>query len=144
MVGKLEGLASDSRLVSLDALRGFTVAAMIIVNVPGSWSHVYPPLLHSTWHGATPTDLVFPFFLFIVGVSVALAFQRKLDQGTSKKDLVKKVFVRALKIFALGIFLWMFPKFDLSNIRIPGVLQRISIVFLACSLLYLYGDWKLR
>ncbi|MEQ8413068.1 MAG: heparan-alpha-glucosaminide N-acetyltransferase domain-containing protein [Imperialibacter sp.] len=142
MGSNLEALTSKKRLVSLDALRGFTVVAMIIVNVPGSWSHVYSPLLHSPWHGATPTDLVFPFFLFIVGVSVALAFERQLDQGKSKKELVKKVIVRALKIFALGIFLWMFPKFDLSNIRIPGVLQRISIVFLACSLLYLYGDWR--
>ncbi len=130
------------RLISLDALRGFTVACMIIVNVPGSWGHVYKPLLHSHWHGATPTDLVFPFFLFIVGVSIVLALDRQLIQGKTKRELLKKVLIRSLKIFLLGVFLWMFPKFDLSNIRIPGVLQRISIVFLFGSVLFLYTDWK--
>lgn len=137
-----QDLLSGGRLVSLDALRGFTVAGMIIVNVPGSWSHVYAPLRHASWHGATPTDLVFPFFLFIVGVSVALAFSKQLEAGKPRKEMVKKVVFRALKIFLLGLFLALFPYFNFSEIRIPGVLQRISVVFLVCSLLFLGSDWK--
>lgn len=135
-------LMAGGRLISLDALRGFTVAGMIIVNVPGSWSHVYAPLLHAKWHGATPTDLVFPFFLFIVGVSIALAFTKQIEAGKPKREMAKKVFFRSAKIFLLGLFLALFPYFDFAEIRIPGVLQRISIVFLVCSLLFLSSDWK--
>ena len=83
------------RLISLDALRGFTIAAMIIVNDPGSWDHVYAPLLHVDWNGITPTDYIYPFFLFIVGVSIALAYQKRLDQGADKKPLVKKITIRS-------------------------------------------------
>ncbi len=132
----------NNRLISLDAMRGFTIAGMVIVNDPGSWSHVYAPLLHAKWNGATPTDLVFPFFLFIVGVSIALAYQKRLDQKIDKRPLVKKIFIRSLKIFALGIFLWLWPKFDFGHIRWAGVLPRISLVFLACALLFLYTNWK--
>lgn len=136
------GLFSGGRLTSLDAFRGFTVAGMIIVNVPGSWSHVYAPLLHKPWHGTTPTDFVFPFFLYIVGVSIALAFNRQVEAGKPKGEMFKKILIRSLKIFALGVFLWLFPKFDLSNARVAGVLQRISIVFLVCSVLFLNTGWK--
>lgn len=118
------------------------MAGMIIVNTPGTWSHVYAPLRHASWHGATPTDLVFPFFLFIVGVSIALAFDRQISAGKERPAMVKKLAVRALKIFLLGLLLTLFPYFDFANIRIPGVLQRISLVFLACGFLYLYTDWK--
>jgi len=135
-------LMAGGRLTSLDALRGFTVAGMIIVNVPGSWSHVYAPLLHAKWHGVTPTDLVFPFFLFIVGVSIALAFTKQLETGKPKGEMAKKVFFRSAKIFLLGLFLALFPYFDFAEIRVPGVLQRISIVFLICSLLFLSSGWK--
>ncbi len=135
-------LMSRGRLLSLDAFRGFTVAGMIIVNVPGSWGHVYGPLLHKPWHGTTPTDFVFPFFLYIVGVSIALAFNRQVELGKPKNEMVKKIIIRSLKIFALGLFLWLFPKFDFSNVRVAGVLQRISIVFLICSLLFLNSGWK--
>ncbi|MDX1666086.1 MAG: heparan-alpha-glucosaminide N-acetyltransferase domain-containing protein [Saprospiraceae bacterium] len=131
-----------SRLISLDALRGFTIAAMIIVNDPGSWSHVYDPLLHADWNGITPTDYIFPFFLFIVGVSIALAYQKRLDQGTDKRPLVKKILIRSAKIFGLGLFLWLWPDFDFSGLRWAGVLQRIALVFLPCALLYLYTDWR--
>ncbi|MEN7548178.1 heparan-alpha-glucosaminide N-acetyltransferase domain-containing protein [Rapidithrix thailandica] len=130
------------RLVSLDAFRGFTIAAMIIVNDPGSWSHVYAPLLHAEWHGITPTDLVFPFFLFIVGVSIVLAYTKRMEKAYSTKDLVQKVLIRALKIFVLGLFLNLYPKFNFEEIRIPGVLQRISIVFICCALLFLFSGWK--
>ncbi len=130
-------------MISLDALRGFTIAAMIIVNSPGSWSHLYEPLAHAPWNGLTPTDYIFPFFLFIVGVSIALAYQKRLNDGSDKMPLVKKIIIRSIKIFALGVFLWLWPKFDWSEgVRWVGVLQRIALVFLPCALLYLYTDWK--
>ena len=111
----------STRLVSLDVFRGLTMAAMVIVNNPGDWSHVYPPLLHAEWHGWTPTDLIFPFFLFIVGVSITLS--RKSASWSS-------ILRRSAIIFALGLFLSGYPHFDLSRWRIPGVLQRIAICYL--------------
>ncbi len=132
-----------NRLLSLDILRGLTIAGMIIVNDPGSWANVYPMLLHADWHGITPTDLVFPFFLFIVGVSISIAYTKRLKMGAPKGKMIQKILRRTLTIFALGLFLWLFPKFDFSGIRIPGVLQRIALVFGACSLLFLYfNKWK--
>jgi predicted acyltransferase len=131
------------RLLSLDVFRGITVAAMILVNNPGSWDSVYSPLLHAHWNGCTPTDLVFPFFLFIVGVSIHFAFLPVSEAGLTKKMCIK-ILKRSLIIFALGIFLAWFPIFSLdrlSRLRIPGVLQRISIVFLCSSLLYLSSNW---
>jgi predicted acyltransferase len=135
-------MAEFKRLISLDAFRGFTIAAMIMVNYPGSWSHVYPPLLHVDWHGITPTDLIFPFFIFIVGVSITLAYNKRLQAGIPKNPMYKKIVFRALKIFIVGILLWLFPKFDLENIRFAGVLQRIAIVFLVSALLFLNSKWK--
>ncbi len=130
------------RLISLDAFRGFTIAAMIMVNNPGSWDYVYPPLLHIDWHGITPTDLIFPFFIFIVGVSIALAYSKRLKAGVAKKPMYKKIAIRSLKIFVVGILLWMFPEFDFENIRYAGVLQRIAIVFFISALLFLNSRWK--
>jgi predicted acyltransferase len=130
-------LNAISRLTSLDAMRGFTIAAMILVNYPGSWQSIYPPLEHAAWHGLTPTDLIFPFFLFIVGVSITLSVTKLLEKGTPKKELYKKIIFRAIKIFAVGIFLSLIPNFDFTSIRIAGVLQRISIVFLVCSFIFL-------
>ena len=121
------------RLLSLDFFRGLTIAGMIIVNDPGSWSHVYAPLRHAEWHGATPTDLVFPFFLFIVGVSISLS----LSKREASSSLYLKIFKRSVIIFLLGIFLALFPKFDFDNLRVAGVLQRISIVYLICAVLFL-------
>lgn len=132
----------QDRLISLDALRGLTIVAMIIVNSPGSWSDVYGPLLHASWHGMTLTDLVFPFFLFIVGVSIALAFTKRVESGAPKKQLYQTIFIRSLKIFVLGIFLNLWPGFDFGEIRIAGVLQRIAIVFFVCSILFLNTRWK--
>jgi predicted acyltransferase len=114
------------RIISLDALRGLTIAAMILVNNPGSWSHVYGPLRHAEWHGWTFADLVFPFFLFIVGVSVAVSFGRRLEAGEDRRPLYLKIIRRALILFALGLLLNGFPYYDLSTLRIPGVLQRIA------------------
>lgn len=128
----------NNRLISLDAFRGFTIMFMIIVNTPGSWSHVFPPLLHASWNGVTPTDYVFPFFLFIVGVSIVLAYSNRMQNGADKKAMAAKAIWRAVKIYALGLFLWLFPEFDFENIRYAGVLQRISLVFLFSTLIYLY------
>ncbi len=130
----------SQRLYSLDVFRGITVAAMILVNNPGSWETVYPPLLHAHWNGCTPTDMIFPFFLFIVGVSIHFAYQSKLGEGLSQKIFLK-IIRRTLIIFALGLFLTLFPKFNFSTVRIPGVLQRISLVFFACSILYFKTNW---
>jgi predicted acyltransferase len=126
------------RLVSLDAFRGMTIGAMILVNNPGSWSHIYAPLGHATWHGWTPTDLVFPFFLFIVGVALALSLGRRMDAGEPPRSLLPKIFRRASILFGLGLFLSGFPSFDASTLRIPGVLQRIAICYLLGSLLILF------
>lgn len=195
------------RLVSLDVFRGMTIAFMILVNNPGSWSTTYAPLLHAEWHGATPTDWVFPFFLFIVGVAVPLALGKRIEQGVERSVLVRKVVIRSAIIFGIGLFLTAYPRFgmtaehwplliqyaglflfmlaifgrevlnqpqfsgaantqkrkwlgyaglalagllfvfglfyyDLSSLRIPGVLQRIALVYLACGLLYLRFSWK--
>lgn len=133
-----------SRLLSLDAMRGFTIAAMILVNYPGSWQYIYPPLEHAEWNGLTPTDLVFPFFLFIVGVSITLSLSRMLEKNTPRSALYKKIVIRSIKIFAVGIILSLIPNFDFENIRIAGVLQRISIVFLICSFIFLNTSAKFQ
>lgn len=133
------------RLLSLDFFRGITVAAMILVNNPGSWAHIYPPLSHAAWHGATPTDLIFPFFLFIVGVSIAYAMGSKRDDKTTHSRTILKAAKRAFTLFLLGFILAFFPRdfstFDfveaLKTVRIPGVLQRISVVFLISAILFL-------
>jgi predicted acyltransferase len=128
---------SPNRLLSLDVFRGLTIAGMTLVNNPGTWSSIYWPLEHAEWHGWTPTDLVFPFFLFIVGVSITLAFGRRVEEGGAKRDLYLKVVRRTLIIFGLGLFLNGFPYFHLSDIRIPGVLQRIAVCYLIASLIFL-------
>ena len=124
----------NSRLISLDFFRGFTIAAMIVVNDPGSWKYVFAPLRHAQWHGVTPTDLVFPFFLFIVGVSIALSLS-KIEKSDFSTYL--KISKRTLILFGIGIFLALFPNFDFNNVRIAGVLQRIALVYFLCSIIYL-------
>jgi predicted acyltransferase len=122
--------------MSLDAFRGVTIAGMILVNNAGSWDHAYAPLRHAAWDGWTPTDLVFPFFLFIVGVSMALSFARRTAE--SKASLYWKIFRRSLIIFGLGLFLNACPTFDLAALRIPGVLQRIAVVYLCAALIMIH------
>jgi predicted acyltransferase len=124
----------NQRLLSLDVFRGMTVALMILVNNPGDWGHIYAPLEHAEWHGCTPTDLVFPFFLFIVGMAIPFAMAVVKD---SEGVVIRKIAVRSLKMFGLGLFLSLFPKLDLLDVRIPGVLQRIALVYFVCSLLFL-------
>src|ERR671913_1858308 len=128
---------TNDRLISLDVFRGITIAGMVLVNNPGSWSTIYWPLAHAEWHGWTPTDLVFPFFLFIVGVAIPIALGRRVDSGGNRRDLYWKIARRTLIIFALGIFLAGFPYFNLSTIRIPGVLQRIAVCYLFASIIFL-------
>jgi predicted acyltransferase len=134
----------QNRLISIDAFRGLTIAAMIQVNNPGSWSFVYPPLRHAEWHGWTPTDLIFPFFLFIVGVSLALSFSRRKEEGRPADSLYAKIFRRSATIFAIGLFLHLFPRFRFATMRIPGVLQRIAVCFLVGALIYLNAKVKSR
>lgn len=124
------------RLLSLDAFRGITVAAMVLVNNPGDWGHIYAPLEHATWHGWTPTDLIFPFFLFIVGVSITFALDRQRAEGMGQ-GVLGKILKRSVTLFLLGLFLSFFPKFDITTVRILGVLQRIALVYLACSIIFL-------
>ena len=131
------------RILSVDIFRGATIILMILVNTPGTWSAVYGPFLHAEWHGYTPTDLVFPFFLFIVGTSIVFAYKDKpTNSGT-----YKKIVIRTLKLIGLGLFLGAFtinfPFFkDFAEIRFPGVLQRIGVVFFFASLLFINFNWK--
>ena len=133
-------MSSDKRLASVDALRGLAVAGMLLVNDPGDWGHIYAPLEHSAWNGFTPTDLVFPLFLFIVGVSLALALGPKLDRGSEPRALAPAVWQRGARIVALGLVLnllawWLMSK---PELRIPGVLQRIGLCFAVVGSLAVY------
>ena len=138
---------SPVRLLSLDVFRGLTVAAMILVNNPGSWTHIYAPLKHAEWHGCTPTDLIFPFFLFIVGVSISYALGSKKGYMSHSK-LIITALKRALILFGLGLFLNLFPKVftepmeAFQTVRIPGVLQRIAVVFFITALIFIKTNPK--
>ena len=134
---------STQRYLALDVLRGMTVALMILVNNPGSWSHIYAPLEHAAWQGCTPTDLVFPFFLFVVGASMFFSFS-KYDNRLNRESLIK-IGRRTLLIFAIGLFLQSFPQWstDYSKLRIMGVLQRIALTYGFSALLVLSIPKKL-
>lgn len=201
-------MQTTNRLLSLDVMRGLTIAGMILVNNPGDWGNVYPPLLHADWHGCTPTDWVFPFFLFMVGVAIPLALGKRKEQGEGLPQIYRKILLRSLIIIGLGLFLTAHPTFyfkdpqspwyvvhyilmatamiavftrellnqsqfqhetwqqrrkwvsylawtaiagmvvlgifyyDFSHLRIPGVLQRIGLVYLACGFLFLKASPK--
>ena len=132
------------RLVSLDAFRGITIAMMILVNNPGSWGHVYSPLLHAKWHGWTMTDTIFPFFMFIVGVAMTFSFAKRLERGDTRRQLFANVVRRSVILFLLGLILAGFPKFNLGTIRIPGVLQRIAVCYFFAAIIVMYTGWKGR
>ncbi|MBD0851257.1 acyltransferase family protein [Maribacter arenosus] len=132
-----------NRIISVDIFRGLTIVLMILVNTPGTWSSVYAPFLHAEWHGYTPTDLVFPFFLFIVGTSIAFAYQKK----TPSASTYRKISIRSLKLIGLGLFLGAFTiSFpfikDFADIRFPGVLQRIGVVFFFAAIMFINFNWK--
>ena len=139
--------------MSLDVFRGATIAGMMLVNNPGSWSRIYAPLEHAAWNGWTFTDTIFPFFLWIVGVAIPLSISRRLEQGQSRSQLFLHALRRAMIIFGLGLFLatlssvvdgtlgrlgfsdWL--QNYLTNVRIPGVLQRIAVCFFIAMLIFL-------
>lgn len=141
----------QNRFYSLDVFRGATVALMILVNNPGTWGHIFPPLEHASWHGCTPTDLVFPFFLFAVGNAMAFVIPKLKTAGDA--SFWKKVLRRSILIFAIGLFLNWFPfiKYDeagflvgkpFSSIRLFGVLQRIAVCYFFASILVYYSNFK--
>jgi predicted acyltransferase len=140
----------SERLLSLDIFRGLTIAMMTLVNNPGSWNSIYPPLEHAAWHGLTPTDLVFPFFLFIVGVSITFSLTKRKGRGDDQKKLLLQIFRRGITIFLIGFLLPVLPFFypgavgwnDIASIRILGVLQRIGIVYIIASIIFLKTDIK--
>lgn len=134
--------AAAPRLVSLDAFRGFAIAGMVLVNNPGDWSALYPQLAHAKWHGWTFTDWIFPFFLFIVGVSMTISFGARAAAGASRADLLLGHARRAAVIFAVGLALNLIPSFDLSTVRIPGVLQRIALCALLAAPIVLACRWR--
>ena len=136
---------SSNRLLSLDVLRGLAVVAMIIVNTPGDWGHVYAPLLHASWNGWTPTDVIFPAFLFIMGMSIVAS---GLDTKTADLKVYANIGTRALKLFGLGLLIavFYFPfgqegfnwwESQVEEIRIMGVLQRIALVYIFCTVIVL-------
>lgn len=145
-------MTNKERIISVDFLRGLTVAAMILVNNPGSWSFVYPGLEHAEWNGFSFADLIFPTFLFIVGISITYALGSAHSEGADKPAITKRIVKRSLTLFGIGLILNTFPfinlevffsthelaLMDFNSFRIPGVLQRISIVFFFCALLYVH------
>jgi predicted acyltransferase len=137
-------LKKPQRYLSLDVLRGITIALMVLVNNPGSWSSIYAPFKHASWHGFTPTDLVFPTFLFVIGN--AMSFSLRKYEEKSEKIFLKKIFIRSLLIYIIGLFLSAFPFIyrndvgelifkDLTQMRIMGVLQRIALCYLVAGLM---------
>lgn len=132
-------MINRNRLISLDVLRGLTVAVMILVNNAGDGAVSYAQLRHSVWNGCTLTDVVFPLFLFIVGASIALSFSMRLERGASRSSIALQMLRRALTIFALGLLLNALPAFHLGELRYYGVLQRIAICYALAGALYLIG-----
>jgi len=126
------------RLVSLDAFRGATMALMVLVNTPGDGEHVYGPLRHAEWNGWTPTDVVFPSFMWIVGVALTLSLGRRIAAGVSRAQLLTQAFRRALILYMLGLLVYAFPDFNLSTQRLLGVLQRIAICYFIAVAIYLF------
>lgn len=139
-------MTSATRLISLDAFRGFTIAGMVLVNNPGDWGNLYSQLAHAEWHGWTFTDWIFPFFLFICGVSMtfSLANKRALNPHVveDKFAMLLSLWKRAAIIFFIGLMLNFIPKFDLETLRIPGVLQRIALCTMLAAPIVLYFQWR--
>ncbi len=153
--------ARPERLVSLDVFRGMTVAGMLLVNNPGTWSAIYPPLEHAAWNGWTPTDLIFPFFLFIVGITTELSLRARRARGDDERAIVRQIVRRGALIFLFGFILAAFPFYTwlpidgnadpsvldrvvhrIAHLRILGVLQRIAIAYLCGALITLRTSWK--
>jgi predicted acyltransferase len=133
--------SGHTRLLSLDVMRGLTIAAMILVTDPGTYSAVFPPLLHAAWQGATPTDMIFPAFLFMVGISIVFSTHARLfpraGRGATRRQLTAHILRRAILLIVLGLLVNGFPAYDLHHLRLPGILQRIALCYAAAALLYL-------
>ena len=139
----LENGSTQERLVSLDVFRGMTIAGMVLVNNPGSWSAIYGPLKHAEWHGITPTDYVFPFFLFIVGVAIPMALSKRVADGITR-DVYWKILTRAIKIFSLGLLMSMIPFFVFGETGLPQAAKLgIMLGFSATLFLYLAEKKKI-
>jgi predicted acyltransferase len=132
----------QNRLVALDVFRGMTIAGMVLVNNPGTWSAIYPPLAHAEWHGITPTDYIFPFFLFIVGVAIPIALGKRIEEGVTGKVYLKIV-SRAALIFFIGLFMAAFPLFDFSKPEIPQF-AKIVVMLAMLAILYFWLTGKTR
>ncbi len=124
------------RLVSLDVLRGLTVAAMVLVTDPGNYSHIFPQLTHAKWNNPTAADLIFPCFLFMVGVSMTLSFAARLERGEPRRSLAEHAARRGVWLIGIGLVVNGFPYYRLAQLRIPGILQRIGVCYLLATLLY--------
>lgn len=135
-------MSTPNRILSIDVFRGLTMMAMIMVNNPGTWDYVYPPLEHATWNGCTPTDLIFPFFLFVVGMAIPFSLGKRKQSGTDNGKIMIKILRRSLLLFVLGLISYLFPYFDFANMRIPGVLQRIAVVYFFASIIFLFTQKK--
>ncbi len=135
-----------NRLISLDVFRGATIGAMVLVNNPGTWSAIYPPLKHAPWHGWTFTDTIFPFFIFIMGIAIPIALERRRAAGQAGLGLYLQLVRRTAALFGLGLFLALFPFYNwmkgdwiqIGDMRIMGVLQRLALCFFFASILFLW------
>lgn len=133
---------AEPRLASLDALRGFAIASMVLVNNPGDWGHLHAPLAHARWNGWTFTDVVFPLFLFAAGIAMTLSLGRRAREGASRRELLAGSLRRAGVIFLVGLALNFVPAFDPSTVRIPGVLQRIALCVAIAAPIVIWGGWR--
>lgn len=141
---KAEPAALAARVLSLDAFRGFTIAAMLLVNNPGSWSHLYGPLAHAPWHGWTFTDWVFPFFVFISGMAMPISLDRRAHAGHDRVRLLLQTWRRALMLVLIGLALNAIPHFNWAELRWPGVLQRLGLVTMLAAPIVLWWGWRGR
>ena len=134
----------NGRVQSLDAFRGFTIGAMLLVNNPGDWGHLYCPLAHATWHGWTFTDWVFPFFVFISGMAMPLSVERRLQTGLPHAALLMQLWRRAAMLVLIGLLLNAVPHFNWDELRLPGVLQRLGLVTMVAAPIVLWSGWRGR
>ena len=131
--------STQNRLISLDVFRGMTIAGMVLVNNPGTWSSIYGPLKHAEWHGITPTDYIFPFFLFIVGVAIPIALSKRLEAGITR-DVYYKIFTRAVLIFTLSLIMSAIPFFGFNDTQIPYALKILIVLGYTAALFFYLWD----